>query len=103
MQIQRPHIATIVLTCATLTSLAFAQGTQFANPVQVAAGSKLLGKGRLYPSPAMHDINGDGLLDVFIGDLRGHITYALRRADGTFDSEQKLKDALGNILDFGNW
>ena len=103
MQTQLPHLATLALTCATLTSFAFAQGTQFADPVQVSAGDKLLGKGRMYPSPAMHDINGDGRLDVFIGDLRGHITYALRQADGTFSSEMKLKDALGKVLDFGNW
>lgn len=102
MQTQ-PTLAVFALTCATLTSFAFAQGTQFADPVRISAGDKLLGEGRLYPSPAMHDLNGDGRLDVFIGDLRGHITYALRGADGTFGSEQKLKDAKGKILDFGNW
>ena len=101
MQSFRP-LALFALTGAVLTSFGHAQDS-FAPPVQIKAGKKLLGKGRMYPSPGFHDINGDGLKDVFIGDLRGHITYALRKQDGTFDNEQKLKNARGRIIDFGNW
>jgi len=111
MQTQPSPVVVLALACATATSLAFAQSPQapatqgalFAKPVQLSAGDKLLGKGRLYPSPALHDLNGDGRLDVFIGDLFGKITYALRQQDGSFGSEHKLKDANGKILDFGNW
>lgn len=103
MHLNYPRLTIFALTCATLTSLSFAQGTQFAKPVRINAGDKMLGAGRLYPSPATYDFNNDGLLDIFIGDLRGHITYALRRQDGTFGDEQKLKDAQGKIVDFGNW
>jgi len=101
MHTQRPLVA---LACsATLLSLATAQGAQFAKPVMIQAGSKVCGKDRLYPSPAAYDIDRDGKLDIVIGDLRGHLTYASQTKPGTFATEQKLKDAAGKQLDFGNW
>ena len=101
-QTVRP-LAILALSGAALTSGALAQGVQFHDPIRIEAGDKMLGKGRMYPSPAAHDINGDGRFDIVIGDLRGHLTFALQGADGTFGSEQKLKDAHGKVLDFGNW
>ena len=103
MQPHNKQLISLALAGTLLTPAVQAQGTHFKDPVQVSAGDKLLGKGRMYPSPAVHDLNGDDRLDVFVGDLRGHITYALRRADGSFGEAQKLKDAEGNVLDFGNW
>jgi hypothetical protein len=100
---QPADLAAIALICATLPSAVFAQGTQFKDPVRLHAGTKMLGMGRMYPSPAAHDINGDGRFDIVIGDLRGHLTFALQQADGTFGAEQKLNDAKGKVLDFGNW
>lgn len=81
------------------------EGVLFALPKQLHAGEALLGKSRLYPSPVAHDIDGDGLADLVVGDLRGHLTYALRLpGDGIrFGNEQQLEDAEGKILDFGNW
>ncbi|MEZ6038585.1 MAG: hypothetical protein R3F29_13975 [Planctomycetota bacterium] len=78
---------------------------QFADPVLLHAGKKPLGNKRLYPSPTAHDIDGDGRLDYVIGDLPGRLTYALRLPGDAiaFGPEQKLQDAAGAQLDFGNW
>jgi len=98
------HRQLIALACsATLLSLATGQSAHFADPVILKAGDKACGKGRLYPSPAAYDLDHDGDLDVIVGDLRGHLTFASRRADGSLAAEQKLKDVEGKILDFGNW
>ena len=94
------------LLSATTTTTATAQGHTFAEPVRLQAGDKFLGEGRSYPSPVAHDFNGDGRPDLFVGDLWGKITYALRQkvdGDPRFADEQALKDAAGKDLDFGNW
>lgn len=91
---------------ALVPALVAQEAPRFAAPVRLGAGKKLLGEGRLYPSPVFHDVNGDGLLDVVVGDLRGRITYALREAgDGVprFGAEQKWLGSDGKELDFHNW
>lgn len=88
---------------AALLSSAAAQGANFAAPVLLRAGDKVAGKGRLYPSPASYDLDRDGLGDLVIGDLWGHLTVAAQRRDGTFADEQEIKDVDGKVLDFGNW
>lgn len=85
---------------------AMAQAPTFADPVRLEAGGELLGEGRLFPSPVYQDMNGDGLLDITVGDLVGHITVALRLpGDGPprFGKEKKLEALDGKVLDFGNW
>jgi hypothetical protein len=80
--------------------------TKFAPPVQLNAGGKLLGGGRLYPSPVFHDINKDGIPDIVVGDLRGRITIALRSPGNdplAFAAETELNAADGKVLDFHNW
>ena len=49
----------------------------FAPPVKLMAGTKGLGENRLFPSPVLHDMDGDGLADLVVGDLRGRLTVAL--------------------------
>ena len=78
----------------------------FAPPVRVQADGKDLGTSRLYPSPVLHDTNGDGLADLLIGDLRGRITVALRLPGAglpRFAKETKLLAKDGDELDFANW
>jgi hypothetical protein len=78
----------------------------FAPPVRLQTGGKNLGEARLYPSPVFHDVNGDGGSDIVVGDLRGHLTFALRVADSappTFAAEEKVMGADGKIVDLANW
>jgi hypothetical protein len=51
------------------------------------------------------DMNGDGRLDVVVGDLRGHLTVALQLPGDarSFGAETDLNGADGKVLDFHNW
>ena len=77
----------------------------FAAPVRLKAGDKLLGENRLFPSPVFHDVDGDGRLDIVVGDLIGRMTVALRKPgkELAFGEETKLLDAAGKEIDFHNW
>lgn len=78
----------------------------FAAPVRLDAGDRPMGEGRLYPSPVLHDVDGDGLADVVVGDLWGKLTVA-RRLPGEgaprFGAETWMKDLEGEDIDFNNW
>ncbi|MHC4955994.1 MAG: hypothetical protein ACYTGZ_19280 [Planctomycetota bacterium] len=79
---------------------------RFAAPKRIMAGDKFLGEGRYYPSPVLHDVNGDKRLDIVVGDLFGRVTIA-HRAEKTppvaFAAEAPLKDRDGKPLKFHNW
>ena len=79
---------------------------RFASPKRIKAGDSYLGAKRLYPSPAVYDVNRDGKLDVVIGDLWGKITIATQKAKNSalvLEREIKLPGVDGKQLDFGNW
>ena len=97
------HGLPIVL--GALAATALAQAPTFAPPVRLMAGNALLGQHRLYPSPVLHDLDGDGLVDLVVGDLRGRLTVAPRtaRTPTAFGAEQKVMAANGKELDFANW
>ena len=78
----------------------------FAAPVRIKAGDKFLGEGRLYPSPVFHDVDGDKLPDIVIGDLFGKVTVACRTTEKDvvrFTAEKDVKDRDGQPLKFHNW
>ena len=75
---------------------------RFADPVRITAGDTLLGQGRYYPSPVLHDLNGDGTLEILVGDLRGAVTVA-RRAEHAVGVEEPLLGRDGKALKFQNW
>ncbi len=56
-------------------------------------------------SPAITDFNGDGILDLIIGDRNGKLFYykqdALNDSNFTLQSPQYLKDNLGNDINAG--
>ena len=69
-------------------------------------GDAFLGQGRLYPSPVLHDIDGDKRLDIVVGDLFGKVTFAPRSAEQTpvaFGAEAPIQDRDGKPLKFHNW
>ncbi|HEX5053898.1 MAG TPA: hypothetical protein VFZ65_19120 [Planctomycetota bacterium] len=88
------------------TATATAQSPTFAAPVRLMAGDKFLGENRLFPSPVYHDLDGDGLFDVVVGDLPGRLTVARRLpGDGPpkFAAETKVLAANGAQVDLKNW
>jgi hypothetical protein len=91
------------------TGLAWADETgtevRFAEPKRVLAGEAFLGEGRLYPSPVLHDVDGDGMKDIVVGDLLGAVTFAPRIAGRTvaFGAEKPFPGRDGKPLKFHNW
>jgi hypothetical protein len=78
----------------------------FAEPVLLTAGDKPLGRGVLYPSPLLFDVDGDGQREMLLGDLAGrlHVARKLPGDDPLAWSETELfKGADGEILKFSNW
>ena len=108
---------TRIMGLFTLASMAWAsllvpamgqsEGPEFAAPQRLKAGDAYLGAKRLYPSPVIQDVDGDGVGDVVIGDLMGKLTYANREIgdEGVtgFGRERPLKDRAGEGVKFHNW
>lgn len=99
--------ARLMVACLVfLPALAVAQtdssGPRFADPVRLKAGDAFLGANRLYPSPALHDVDRDGIPDLLIGDLPGRVTWA-RREGQAFHAETKFLGKDGKPLKFNNW
>jgi hypothetical protein len=103
----RMHVILALCGCALLLGAPAAadetgEVIRFAAPKRIMAGDAVAGAGRLYPSPVFHDVDGDGKLDLVIGDLFGKVTFA-RRTEGGFAEEEPLLDRDGKPLKFHNW
>ena len=75
---------------------------QFEAPVRLKAGDQYMGAKRLYPSPVMHDLDGDGRMEIVIGDLIGNLTFCTQKGEA-WGSKESLKGADGKPLKFHNW
>jgi len=95
------------LACAALRSAAADDlVAAFSDPVKLTAGEADMGQGILYPSPKLHDLNGDGVAELLIGDLRGRLLFAKRlRGAGEFawSDLEPLLTADGEPIKFDNW
>jgi len=109
-----PRLQALTLATAGCAVLLHSQGMAqdqgdpvFAAPKRIQAGETFLGEGRLYPSPVLHDVDGDKLPDIVVGDLFGKVTFAPRLAKSKkavlFGAETQLKDRSGEQLKFHNW
>ncbi|HJP00239.1 MAG TPA: hypothetical protein QF764_00545 [Planctomycetota bacterium] len=104
-------VARLLIACGTFCAVSGAASqdslaeARFKSPVRLTSGEQHLGAKRLYPSPALHDMNGDGRADLVVADLFGRPTVAFARAGKglTFGQEEALLDRDGEKLDFNNW
>jgi len=94
-----------MLSSVFLVPLFALQAPEFAPPERIMAGEQFLGYRRMYASPAFHDLNGDGILDVVVGDLPGRATLATgsKGFPRTFSEERPLLATDGEQMDFSNW
>ncbi len=87
------------------SAVAQAEDAQFARPVEITTAGKTY-VDVLYPSPVLHDLNGDGKQELIIGDLRGYLQVAKR--DSATDSpewgdSQMMQSVEGKDIKFSNW
>jgi hypothetical protein len=83
-----------------------AEAPRFAAPALLTGGDEPLGRGILYPSPALFDIDGDGARELVIGDLFGRVRVAekLPGEDAlAWSAPEPLQAADGEELKFHNW
>ena len=79
---------------------------RFAPPRRIMAGRVFAGQGRMFPSPVMHDVDGDKRLDLVVADLRGTVTVARRaptKAPVRFERETPMLGRGRKPLKFNNW
>lgn len=81
-------------------------GAAFAEPVRLFAGDAPMGQGRMYPSPALYDLDGDGVDELILGDLFGALTVCRRQPGDLqrgWSEASALDGASGEPLRFDNW
>jgi hypothetical protein len=79
---------------------------KFAPPVRLTAGDGMMGSTRLYPSPVLHDLDGDGSAEIVVGDLFGDLTVSHRVAGDDLTKwgpPVHLTNRTGERLNFNNW
>lgn len=76
----------------------------FAPPVQLTAGGKKH-TGIMYPSPVLHDVDGDGAAELLIGEIFGTITISERESEGSTTAWTKARPMQvdGKPIKLNNW
>ncbi|MEM9381471.1 MAG: hypothetical protein AAGB93_16065 [Planctomycetota bacterium] len=96
--------ASLLLASAGLGVEGETPKVRFAPPVQLTAGGSAH-TGILYPSPALHDVDGDGARELLIGEIFGTITVSEREAEGpaTAWAEAQPMRVGGEPIKLNNW
>lgn len=95
-------IAACAAFACTLSAAEFEAPKMLKAEGDAPMGHTLKNRDRIYPSPTVHDIDGDGLKDLVIGDLFGRVTVVKRTKDG-WGKEEQLMATDGKELKFKNW
>lgn len=100
--------ATVLLAApflvASLDGPSDAGAAEFAPPVQLTAGGKNH-TGIMYPSPALHDVDGDGARELLIGEIFGTITISDPLEGGPSSAWTKARPMKvgGEPIKLNNW
>lgn len=84
-----------------------ASASLFEAPLQLKAGGKPIDMGEWvgYAGPSLHDANGDGLLDLYVGCFQGKILFAPNtgsRQAPSFGAPEFMQ-AQGQEIEISNW
>ena len=96
---------TLIALAAMATTGIPGDSVEFEKPIEITAGGKTFVE-TLYPSPALYDLNGDGVDELIVGDLRGYLQKATRESGDIASGWGKatnIKTADGKDLNFSNW
>lgn len=97
-------ITSLALSLAPVGDPIEAQPPRFADPIPfTTAGAPF--EGMIYPSPALHDLDGDGKKELYLGDLWGHVWAASPASaeDVTAFGEHKKLERGEEPLKLNNW
>lgn len=82
------------------------EAARFAAPVLLTEAGAPLGRGLLYPSPALFDVDGDGAAELVLGDLIGNV-WKHERSEGedtlAWSKRERVQASDGKDLKFNNW
>jgi hypothetical protein len=80
---------------------------EFADPVLVHAGGVPIDMGPQigYAGPTLHDANGDGLLDLYVGSFKGKILLSMNvgKPHSPAFRTPKWLQAEGRDIEISNW
>ncbi len=98
-----PLLAVPLLPVTSVQEQDTASAPLFADPIQLTRDGEPH-TGIYYPSPVLHDLDGDGQVELVIGDLMGRVIYS-QRIDGqdTGWGPSQAIEAQGKPLKLDNW
>lgn len=80
---------------------------EFSDPVMIHAGGQPIDMGPQvgYAGPTLHDANGDGLLDLYVGSFQGKILLSMNvgKPNSPAFRTPKWMQAEGSDIEISNW